>query len=257
MEIYERRTQKHLEKIVADGSEDYWAWLILLIATFLVTFGIEALINNLPRNSSDWPPAILFIAIFSAIIATVSLGLWAFLCWLCHWRNFRRFLFGLACFVTLVALFYVEEDWRGKHDWEQFKHEWEAKGEQFGPASVVPPPVPDDQNFAMAPVFDTVDKLMDQKWCAQHRNPHQGKDGDQMEWDTNVVNRLEMTVSENGENPTNGLGNWQRSTVSDLKVWQQYYREPTGQNERIPHSVTAANTVAGRLAGLEPLRFDH
>ena len=41
-----------------------------------------------------------------------------------------------------------------------------------------------------------------------------------------------MAVSENGENPTNGIGNWQKATVSDLKVWQQYYRD-LGTPERM------------------------
>ena len=71
------------------------------------------------------------------------------------WRNFKRFLFGLACFVTLIALFYAEEDWRGWHAWQKFKHEWEAKGEQFDFGQLVPPPVPDDQNFAMTPIVFT------------------------------------------------------------------------------------------------------
>src|ERR1700761_1801876 len=61
-----------------------------------------------------------------------------FVVWVCCWRNFRRFVFGLVCLVTLIALFYAEEDWRGKHDWEAFKHKWEAKGERFDLMAIVP-----------------------------------------------------------------------------------------------------------------------
>ena len=64
----------------------------------------------------------------------------------------QTLLFALACLAILMALFYAEEDWRGKHEWEKFKREWEAKGERFDLASVIPPPVPDDQNFAMTPI---------------------------------------------------------------------------------------------------------
>ena len=64
-----------------------------------------------------------------------------------------RTFFALACLITLIALFYAEEDWRGWHAWHQFKRAWEAKGEHFDLASAVPPPVPDEQNFAMTP-FD-------------------------------------------------------------------------------------------------------
>ena len=107
------------------------------------------------------------------------------------WRSPKRFLFGLACLLVLIALFYAEEDWRGKHDWENFKREWEAKGEHFDFASMVPPPVPDDQNFALV-----------------------------------VTNHLPMSTVAHGEDlwMTETNGNWQLAKMSDLKNWQNYYR---------------------------------
>src|SRR5277367_5927844 len=45
------------------------------------------------------------------------------------WRSLRRALMGLLEFVTLIGLLVTEEDWRGKHDWETYRHEQEAKGE--------------------------------------------------------------------------------------------------------------------------------
>ena len=95
---------------------------------------------------------IFFAFLYAVCWALAGTVLTAFIRWLCCWRNLKRFLFGLACFVTLIALFYAEEDWRGWHDWEKFKHEWEVQGEKFDFASFVPPPVPDDQNFAMTPI---------------------------------------------------------------------------------------------------------
>src|SRR5207249_5543411 len=44
-------------------------------------------------------------------------------------RMFRGLLFGSVCLATLIALVYAEEDWRGKRAWENFKREWEARGE--------------------------------------------------------------------------------------------------------------------------------
>jgi hypothetical protein len=52
-----------------------------------------------------------------------------------------------------VALFYAEENWRGKQAWDTYKREREAKGDSFEWSSVVPPPVPDDDNFATIPLF--------------------------------------------------------------------------------------------------------
>lgn len=68
-------------------------------------------------------------------------------------RLARWLLFSGACLVTVVALFYAEEDWRGKHAWEKYRREREAKGDSFELSSIVPSPVPDDQNFATTPLF--------------------------------------------------------------------------------------------------------
>jgi hypothetical protein len=65
----------------------------------------------------------------------------------------RWMLFVVACLVTLVALFYAEEDWRGKHAWDTYQREREAKGDSFEWSSIVPPPVPDNENFAAIPFF--------------------------------------------------------------------------------------------------------
>ena len=55
--------------------------------------------------------------------------------------------------VTLIILFYVEEDWRGARAWAATKAEWEAKGETFDFNKFIPPPVPDDQNLAALAIF--------------------------------------------------------------------------------------------------------
>jgi len=76
-----------------------------------------------------------------------------------------RILIVLAGLAILVSFFYAEEDWRGWHAWQKFKREWEAKGEKFDFASVIPPSVPDDQNFAL--IADCVHKLWlhaDARW---------------------------------------------------------------------------------------------
>jgi hypothetical protein len=71
--------------------------------------------------------------------------------WLFGWRMIRRVLVALAALVTLVALFYAEEDWRGKHAWENYRRQAEARGVELNWHAYLPPPVPDAQNFAMTP----------------------------------------------------------------------------------------------------------
>jgi hypothetical protein len=66
------------------------------------------------------------------------------------WQIMRRILIALAMLVTLIAILYAEEDWRGKRAWENCKRELEAKGMVLDWDKFIPPPVPDDQNFFTA-----------------------------------------------------------------------------------------------------------
>jgi hypothetical protein len=66
------------------------------------------------------------------------------------WRIMRRILIGVAVFATLIAIFYTEENWRGKRAWENCKRELEAKGAVLDWNKYIPPPIPDDQNFFTA-----------------------------------------------------------------------------------------------------------
>src|SRR5262245_47872795 len=74
-----------------------------------------------------------------------------------HPKSGRRFvrwtLIALAWLVTLIVLFYAEENWRGARAAESFKRRAIAAGTQLDPAALVPQPVPDEQNFAMTPFF--------------------------------------------------------------------------------------------------------
>src|SRR5579871_2476004 len=63
----------------------------------------------------------------------------------------RRWFFCVAALATLIALFYAEEDWRGKRAWEQTKRDMDAKGFELEWAKHISEPVPDDQNFFKAP----------------------------------------------------------------------------------------------------------
>ena len=66
-------------------------------------------------------------------------------------RCSRMGLCVVVSLATLIALFYVEEDWRGKRAWNAYAKEAAAKGEVLDLAALAPPPIPDDQNFAMTP----------------------------------------------------------------------------------------------------------
>jgi hypothetical protein len=122
-------------------------------------------------------------------------------------RILRGTLFVLACLITLIAILYAEENWRGKRAWEKFKQEWEAKGEKFDLQSFVPPAVPDDQNFAMtpflAPLFDY--------------NPQPLAPDQSIYRDTNGANRA-MNFANKLPSPQSSAM-WAKSEPVDLSAW--------------------------------------
>jgi hypothetical protein len=121
---------------------------------------------------------------------------------------------------VLVAGFYLEEDWRGKYALEKFKQACKAKGEHFDFKSFVPPPVPDEQNFALTPIVATSYEWMLDK-NGHELKPHR----------TNIVQRLMMEIYHHGDGGTLGNivptnGDWRVGRMCDLKSWQLYYRSP-------------------------------
>ena len=122
------------------------------------------------------------------------------------WRIWRRILIGVATLATLIAIFYTEEDWRGKRAWGNYKHEWEAKGEKFDWQAFVPPSVPDDQNFFTAPIFTN---MLNGKIVM---NPYHSDGSPDFRPEKDEVGYL------GGEGKTR---------ITDLKTWQVSYRNPT------------------------------
>src|SRR5438132_885545 len=79
--------------------------------------------------------------------------------WLFSWRGMRRILIVLAWTITIIALIYGEENWRGRRAWRQYRATLEkAHGAELDFKDQVrlfrhfiPKPVPDEQNFATTP----------------------------------------------------------------------------------------------------------
>src|SRR5882724_10128205 len=67
------------------------------------------------------------------------------------WRMLGRLLIACAALVTVVALFYAEEDWRGRRAWKICERGLVARGVDLDWHKLTPPPVPDAENFAMTP----------------------------------------------------------------------------------------------------------
>lgn len=207
-------------------------WLAVVIFTVMLAFFIRALANWNDQVSGLFLGVSIFSGVFLAVILILIYAVWPLLRWL-FWKHWRRTLFGLACFATLVALFYAEENWRGKHDWEKFQKEWAAKGEHFDFASVVPPAVPDEQNFAMAPIIvESIEAAggsnVTRQWYGKTLTDQER---------SNLVDRLNISLVNNYTDwPTNGGGSWQKSRLTRLEPMQNYYRTLAARTNLFPVS---------------------
>jgi hypothetical protein len=180
------------------------------------------------------------LGILAAILVSVYV-VWPLLRWLV-WKQWRRTLFVLACFAALIVLFCLEEDWRGWRTWSHFQRTWEAKGERFDRASVVPPGVPDDQNFALTPIVASTYA------CWIDRTGH-----DVQPRNTNVVSRLQFDVGDLSR--TNlATGSWAKSTLTDFRPLQAYYRALAAKTNLFPATPRPQSPAADVLLALS--KFD-
>lgn len=208
-------------------------WILIVsiaafLGAFIITITASVSVPMFYRHSGlkSFATCILVIMVVFIIAIAVAFVFFEFVCHLCSRRNFKRLIFACACFATLIALGYAEEDWRGKYDWKKFKHEWEAKGESFDRQSFVPQPVPDDENFALTPiVFTSYGSML----------TRDGKEIPYKDRDNNFIDRMAINVVHDYDNgPGNGTGNWQDAKICDLKIWQKYYRSLTGKTNEFP-----------------------
>jgi hypothetical protein len=61
-----------------------------------------------------------------------------------------------------------------------------------------------------------------------------------------------MPISENGEDPTNGMGDWRNSRASDLGAWQQYYRALASKTNEFPVPLQPQTPAQDVLLALSP-----
>jgi hypothetical protein len=221
------------------GSPWLAAWAVLILGLSAITWIVLGLTSNESYNAATPSRGLLSVVI--ALTAAMLIGL-AVRC-LCSWQNFKRLLLSLACLAIFTTLFYAEEDIRGRLAWGRFKSHWEAKGEKFDFSAFLPPSVPDDKNFAMAPVVATTySRILD-------RNGHRV-----FPQNTNVVDRLQMPLDFENGGPTNGIGNWQKAISSNLEPWQRYYRNLSLTTNLFPVAPQPQTPAADVLLALS--RYD-
>jgi hypothetical protein len=130
----------------------------------------------------------------------------------------HRFLV-LGCLLTLVALVYAVENWRGRRAWQNFKLEREARGDRLNLANLLPPPVIEERNFFNTPLWNDLRFV---------------RTNDRVLWsDTNWGNHIVFTAFGPGNGNAPSTGNWAKSHRVNLAAWQAFYR---GTNNLFPSS---------------------
>ena len=124
--------------------------------------------------------------------------------WLFSARILKRLFIAFFSVFGLITIAWQVENWRGRTKWETWKAEWEAKGEKFDLASVVPPEVPDDQNFRQ------VDVLFEPLFDVDSN----GKPSDQAALDV-AKDRFKLERS-----PRNSFG-WRHRHRRDFTAWEE------------------------------------
>lgn len=223
----------------------------------LAIFGVAAMyamsvLTVEPAGSSLHKAALIVFAIFIltaffSVLLFVLAWIPAIRC-LLTWILQRRF-FALVCVLTLVALFYAVENWRGRHAWQSFRKAEEARGEIFDLLKLAPPPVPDEQNFAMADIWMRDITLQ----IGRERARRWYGDGVDLV-NTNAPRPLEMSVDLSVLDLTNGAGNFQKGIKTDLAAWQNYYRQLAEKTNFFPVPATPSAPADDILISLS--RYD-
>ncbi len=148
------------------------------------------------------------------------------------WKVLRRLLICFVGFITLVAVVWAVENFRGKRAWNKYQAELKAKGETLDIAALIPPAVPDAQNFALIPFFDDLGYAPNST-AAVTPKPKPDLVRIVMDWPDTVGSQQRWT--ENGVN---------------LQQMQEYFRS----NTNFPKAVSPQSPAEDVLLALS--RFD-
>jgi len=159
-------------------------------------------------------------------------------------RNLGRFLIGCAVLVTLIALFWAEENWRGKRAWENYRREAEARGVIMDWQKIIPPEVPEDQNFAMTPFLKPILEF----------NPEPLSPGQSRWRDTNAYNKIQDFGS-NVLQGTDGKGVYVKDRPINFEAILAYQADPklTKFDTNAPPRMTREAAARQYLDSMKPL----
>lgn len=152
------------------------------------------------------------------------------------WAGLRRLALPAATVAVVIGLAYAIENWRGWRTWQAEVQRLNALGISVEFDSYLPPPVPDERNFALTPLMRP---LLDYEASPA------------VVWrDTNAYQRSARVLSLYRRGSEPGTGGWTQGKPVNLLAWQKYLVASTNQNAA-PHEPPAP-AVLRYLATLGP-----
>jgi hypothetical protein len=135
------------------------------------------------------------------------------------WRRVLKWLgLGVVALVLLAVALVLFENWRAHRAWARFVAEAAAAGDDLSPESVIPPPVPDEENFAAIPLFKPLFDYDVKK--------HEGFLDERVWRDPEGRKRLE-DINPWPMEGTNSYGDWRLGEFYNLALLRDDYRADT------------------------------
>lgn len=127
-----------------------------------------------------------------------------------------KLLFWTAIIILLAVITNLTMDLASENSWKKVQRQMSAQGESLDFANYIPKPIPDDRNFALAPIVaSSYSEFLDPSGKAFFPPK------------TDITNQLDMNIYDyegKTEFPTNHLIGWVQGEKTDLRAQQMYYR---------------------------------
>ena len=161
--------------------------------------------------------------------------------WIIAGRILLGFFATLIFLALLLKIFCIQENWRGRRALARCERELRARGEKLDLATFIPPPVPDAENFAMAPLLAPLAKASQQELDRKPKPP-----GSPLErLDKVNLHRVGDSIS------VPGSGDYKKGKLTDLVARQRYLQKDPQQNSAA-NQREAARAVLDWLARWSP-----
>lgn len=158
-----------------------------------------------------------------------------------HWANLRAVLFGGLAAATVLAAAHTLSGWQGRRAWEVYRADAVKRGVVFDLEKLMPPHVPDAENFAATPLLRPFQGGNPER--AEHLEKLKRYNPASPNQFSDTPISLALSPTERGKLPEDDMLLGKRA---DLAAWQQHFRSSTNW-PRWPEPRTPAEDVLKAL----------